>query len=63
MKSHFQLVKYNQPCPLKFAARCLPLGLTGYGETEEEAWEKLIRMFDSMIKIAVKYKEYKEVEK
>jgi hypothetical protein len=63
MKSQFQLVKYIQPCPLKFAARCLPLGLTAYGQTEEEAWEKLIRMFDSMIKITVKYKDYKEVVK
>ena len=35
-----------------YVARLLPLGLTTYGETQEEANEKLVRMFEVKVKMA-----------
>jgi len=63
MKNNFQLVTYKQPCNLKFAARCLPLGLTAYGNTEDEAWSKLERMFQSLVAITKEYLTYQLVER
>jgi hypothetical protein len=63
MKNKFQLVTFKQPNEIKFAARCLPLGLTAYGDTENEAWEKLEIMFHSYLLVHRKYKTYEEVEK
>ena len=62
-KNLFQLVEYKQPCELKFAARCLPLGLTAYGDTKEEVWERLKLLFNSHVDAYVKYECYEKLDK
>lgn len=62
-KNLFQLVEYDQPCELKFAARCLPLGLTAYGDTREQAWDKLKAMFAVSVDLNVKHDCYEKVNK
>jgi hypothetical protein len=59
----FELVRYKQPCNLKFAARCKPLGLTAYGNTEEEVWGKLKQMYDILVNVTRKHVMYNLVEK
>jgi len=59
----FELVRYKQPCNLKFAARCKPLGLTAYGNTEEEAWDKLKRMYSTLVNVTRTCVTYNVVEK
>jgi hypothetical protein len=38
-------------------------GFNGYGDTEDDAWESLIRMFKANVVIERKNKTYQEVEK
>lgn len=59
----FELVKYKHPNELKYSARCPELGLTAYGDTEEEAWMDLKKMFIYAIDLNVKYQSYREVIK
>jgi hypothetical protein len=42
-----------------FVARCIPLGLTAYGDTQAEANDKLVRMFGSYMSAFYKYKDEK----
>ncbi|GAF74928.1 unnamed protein product [marine sediment metagenome] len=42
---HFELVKREHEGKPFYAARALPLGLTAYGGTKEEAVERLKTMF------------------
>jgi len=40
-----------------FVARCRPLGLTAYGDTQAQANDKLARMFVSLVAVNFKYKD------
>jgi len=40
-----------------FCARCRWLGLTAYGDSQDEANSKLVRMFNSQMLVNFKYKD------
>ena len=52
---HLEMAKANntEHC---FVSRCRPLGLTAYGDTQQESLDKLVRMFGSLVAVNFKYK-------
>ena len=43
------VLMYRTTEPHCYVARALPMGLCAYGDTAEEAKEKLVRMFSSLV--------------
>ena len=48
-RDDFVVVMYRNTEPHVYVARVLSLGLSAYGDTAEEAKEKLVRMFSSLV--------------
>ena len=58
----FQVVRYTQREHPKFAVISSQLGLTAYGDTEDEAWDRLEKMFHSLIVVTKKHEDYDQLE-
>ena len=56
MMKHFVFIKLpvSGTAPSQFYARCLPLGLTAYGNSKQEAKEHLKTMFNKLVDLESK---------